>query len=313
MIVGMRSTTRLGRALDHGAAHFDLLPTRVLRAEGLSPRQISALADDGVIERIIRGLYRTAGSRTPLQDIAAALHRHPHAAASHTSALFVHGLEVVPPDPPHLTMPPGSASAITLGVLHRSPLGTADRTRRQRLPVTTIARSIVDAAELLTVDELAAVVNEAISRKMVTIPLILEAAHRVERAPGRIGSGRFREVLATWTEAIRPDSVAEAAAIRRIRRFGLPAPVTQHEVFDEEGTFVARLDMAWPEQQVAREYDSIEHHGPERTEPDERRTQALEALGWSVDSVYRHHLLPGEVAWLEQLRDDLRGSRSAAS
>lgn len=309
----MRSTTRLGRALEFAAAHHDLLPASVLTAEGLTPRQITDLRCDGVIERIIRGLYRLAGTQSPTQDIAACLMRHEGALGSHTSALFLHGLDVVPPPDPYFTMPPGSSSSTTLGVLHRSPVEPVDRTYRQRLPVTSLARSIVDAAEVLAIDDLAAVVNEAISRRMVRLPQMIDAADRVEAAPGRIGSGRLRAVLATWTDAIQPDSVAEAAAIRKIRAFGLPAPVTQHVVVDAQGEFVARVDLAWPDELVAREYDSVKWHRPDRIEHDEVRRQRLEALGWSVAAIHRHHLLPGEADWLRELGADLRGRRSAAS
>lgn len=313
MMVFMRSTTRLGRAFEFAAAHHDLLPTSVLTAEGLTPRQIDDLRRDAIIERIVRGLYRLAGTRTPLQDIAACLMRHAGSLGSHTSALFVHGLDVAPPADPYFTMPPGSSSSTTLGVLHRSPVEPIDRTRRQRIPVTSLARSIVDAAEVLAVDDLAAVVNEAISRKMVRLPQIIDAAARVELAPGRIGSGRLRAVLATWTLAIQPDSVAEAAAIRKICAFGVPAPVTQHVVVDADGEFIARLDLAWPDEMVAREYDSVKWHRPDRIEHDEVRRQRLEALGWSVEPIHRYHLLPGEVDWLRELRTDLRRRRSAAS
>lgn len=309
----MRSTTRLGYALDHAAAHHGLLPTSVMRYAGLSYEQIVHLERDGVIERIIRGLYRLAGSRTPVQDIAAALHQHEGAVASHTSALYLHGLDVPPPAVPHLTLPPGSTSRSRLGVMHRTPMDRLDRTRRRRMPVTSVARSLVDAAELLDVEALAAVVNEAVTARMVLIRHVIDVAERVEVAPGRVGSGRLREVLATWTEEIKPDSIAEAAAIRRIRTFGLPAPVTQHVVVDEDGEFVARVDLAWPDQRVAREYQSVKWHRADRIEPDERRLQRLEELGWVVEPLYRYHLLPGEVDWLRCLRSQLDGARAVAS
>lgn len=309
----MRPTQRLGRALDWADRHHGLLRTSVLAAEGLTPRQIAALVEDGILERIIRGLYRLAGSRSPLQDIAAVVTRHATAAASHTSALYVHGLDVHPPQEPHHTLPPGCTSGTTLGVLHRSPLPRTDVTRRRGIPVTTLARSLVDAAEVLSVDELAAALNEAVSRRLVRLPDVLETAARLERAPGRKGSGRLRAVLSTWTEAIAPDSVAEAAAVRRIRLAGLPAPVTQHVVVDGAGGFVARLDLAWPDELVAREYDSVAFHGPDRIEADELRRQRLEQLGWSIEPLYRHHLLPGEVGWLGVLQRDLRRGRRAAS
>lgn len=309
----MRPTERLGRALGWAEDHHGLLPTSVLAREGLTPRQIGALVDDGILERIIRGLYRLAGSRSPLQDIAAAVMRHRVAAGSHASALYVHGLDVTPPETPHHTLPPGHTSGTTLGVLHRSPLPRTDVTRRKGIPVTTLARSLVDAAEVLSVDQLAAAVNEAVSRRLVRLGDVLEVAARLELAPGRKGSGRLRAVLSTWTEAIVPDSVAEAAVVRRIRLAGLPTPVTQHVVVDGDGRFVARLDLAWPGELVAREYDSIAFHGPDRVEADEARRQRLEQLGWSIEPLYRHHLLPGETEWLGTLAHELRVRRRRAS
>lgn len=309
----MRTTTKLGTALDFARAHHDLLTTAAMRADGLCPRDIRQLLADRVIERIIRGLYRLAGSRTRLQDIAACLLRNDDAHASHVSCLYVHGIDIRPPRKPHFTMPEGHGEATRLGIAHRSPLLPVDRTVVNGLRATTLARAIVDSAEVLDVERLAEVVNEAVSRKMVTIPEILGAGGRVEAAPGRVGLGRLRDVLSTWTDAIEPDSVAEAALIRRVRSFGVPAPVTQHEVFDEDGTFVARLDLAWPDRMVGREYVSAKWHRPDKVEDDELRLQRLEALGWSMDNVYRYQLQPNEVEWLRELAAELGlGRRQSA-
>ena len=308
----MRSTTKLGRALAFARANHDLLTTASLRADGLSPGQIGQLVDDRVIERIIRGLYRLAGSRTRLQDIAACLLRHPRADTSHVSALFVHDLDIEPPRRPHFTLPERSGATTPLGVGHRSPLLPVDRTVRKGLRVTTLARAIVDSSEVLSVDRLAEVVNEAASRKLVSIPAIIQAAARAESAPGRAGLGSLRTVLASWTDPIEPDSVAEAAAVRRITSFGLPAPVTQHEVFNDHGIFVARLDMAWPGAMVGREYVSARWHRPDRVEADEVRLQALEALGWSMDNLYRYQLQANEVDWLRDLSALLVGGNAEA-
>lgn len=301
-------TARLGVALDFAAAHHNLLTTAAMREASLDRHQVRGLCSDGVIEWIVRGLYRLRGTRTTLQDICAATMRHRDAVASSVSALFVHDLEVAVPDRPKVALPPGSTSRTSLGELHRSPLWADHVTRRQRIPVTTLARSIVDAAEHLDVDGLADIVNQAVSRKLVRIRDIEAAADRLESAPGRVGSGKLRVVLASWTDEIKPDSVAEAAAIRRIRSFGLRSPVTQFEVLDD-GAFVARLDLAWPDEKVAREYDSDRHHGPERTEDDERRAQRLEELGWKIGSIHRRNLRPSDVGWLHQLRRDLQRRR----
>lgn len=304
-------TSRLGAALDFSIAHHDLVTTAALRGAGLDPSQIRALVRDGILQRIVRGLYRLRGTRTPEQDAAAATMRHGRSAASHVTALFVHGLDEQPPELPLITLPPGHTGRGAIASIRRSPLAPIDRTHRQRIPVTTVARSIVDAAEQLSLSELGAVMNEAISRKMVTVSMVASALDRVETEPGRIGSGRVREVLLGWTDAIKPDSPAEAAAIRRIVSHGLPAPTTQHSIVDEDGEFVARVDMAWPDDKVIREYDSDRYHGPDQIERGERRLQRLEALGWTVDSLERHHLLPSRSSWLRRLERDLNRTRAS--
>lgn len=309
----MSVTQRLGGAMRFAVDHHHLLTTAAMLDAGLTHEQVSRLARDGVIERIIRGLYRLPGTRSAVQDAAAVLLRRRAAVLSHTTALFLHDLEVRPPRAPHFTLPPTSGGSTSLGRLHRSPLDPADTTRRRGLAVTTLARSIVDASEQLTVDQLAAVLNEAVSRRLVVIDDVTRALGRAELAPGRTGLGRMRAALDPWTERIRPDSPAEAAAIRRIVEAGLPAPVTQHEVRTADGVFVARLDMAWPDDLVAREYDSARHHGPDRTEADELRLRRLEALGWTVRSVHRRHLPPGEDSWLRVLATDLGLRRRSAS
>ena len=120
-------------------------------------------------------------------------------------------------------------------------------------------------------------------------------------------------MLAGWTDAIRPDSVAEAAVLRRIRGFGLPVPTTQHVIVDADGEFLARVDLAWPEEKVAREYDSTRYHAPPRTEADELRVHRLEELGWQIDGLNRTHLSPGNVGWLRDLRAVLEARRPSAA
>jgi very-short-patch-repair endonuclease len=61
---------------------------------------------------------------------------------------------------------------------------------------------------------------------------------------------------------------------------GLPTPVSQFEVFDPPGHFVARLDLAFPEAKLAVEYDGAQHWQQRRA--DDRRRDALRALGWTV-------------------------------
>lgn len=79
---------------------------------------------------------------------------------------------------------------------------------------------------------------------------------------------------------------------------GLPQPVCQFSVFDADGWFVARLDLAYPSVKLAIEYDGAHHRDRATQLTDIRRHNQLLALGWRVlrftaDDIYRR---PEETA-----------------
>ncbi|MHA7985449.1 endonuclease domain-containing protein [Rathayibacter sp. CAU 1779] len=80
---------------------------------------------------------------------------------------------------------------------------------------------------------------------------------------------------------------------------GLPEPVLDHDVFDEHGTFVACVDLAYPELRIAIEYDGGQHRtDAQQWARDIDRLEALAALGWHVIRVDRRLLFerPRELA-----------------
>jgi hypothetical protein len=66
---------------------------------------------------------------------------------------------------------------------------------------------------------------------------------------------------------------------------GLPTPESQLVVFDRGGGFVARADLGYPTGRVIVEYDGAFHW--EQRRADDRRRDAMRALGWTVLVVSR--------------------------
>jgi hypothetical protein len=62
---------------------------------------------------------------------------------------------------------------------------------------------------------------------------------------------------------------------------GLPAPVLQYEVV-EDGVWLARVDLAWPEHRLIVEYDGEYHFEGLQIVKDDARLAALVAAGWRV-------------------------------
>ena len=73
---------------------------------------------------------------------------------------------------------------------------------------------------------------------------------------------------------------------------GVDDAVTQYEIRDTDGTFLARVDIASPGRRLIFEYDSDRWHNPRHWTKDERRYARILALGWHVEPVSKRDLLP---------------------
>jgi hypothetical protein len=104
------------------------------------------------------------------------------------------------------------------------------------------------------------------------------------------GVRRMRRVLAARPETAPPtESLLETLMVQLVRGIaGLPEPTRQHEVVDQWGSSVARVDLSWPELGLFLELDGQHHEG--QPQYDARRETAVVAkTGW----------LPGRFTWHE--------------
>ena len=126
------------------------------------------------------------------------------------------------------------------------------------------------------------------------------------------GQRRLRNlrVGAALVDQIEPKSESPMETRLRIGLVaaGLPQPVAQWVLRDHLDRFVARLDLAYPEQKVAVEYDGAWHW--ERRREDDRRRDAARALGWIVIVVSADDLFGSPERLYAQVAAALR-SRAA--
>jgi hypothetical protein len=173
--------------------------------------------------------------------------------------------------------------------------------------VTTPIRTAFDCGRWLPIVEAVVVVDAMAHAELIDLAELEAFAKDHSRVRGL---WRVVEV------ARLADPLSESPMETRLRLIlvfaGLPRPVSQLNVFDSAGRFVARLDLAYEEQKVAVEYDGTDHWAQRRH--DDRRRDALRALGWTVlvfsaEDVYRR---PTTVA--RQVEAALlRASRTAQS
>lgn len=161
-------------------------------------------------------------------------------------------------------------------------LASSDRCRWGALPVTTVARTILDLAGTgrLPPDRVGRLVDDAVLSDKTTLPLLQSLISRSRRS-GLRGVRSIERALEPWLNG-GVESHAEAEVLRLLLAAGLPAPACQHVVRDG-ATFVARVDFAWPAKQLILEVDGFRFHdGPTKFVEDRHRDNRLAALGWRV-------------------------------
>lgn len=210
------------------------------------------------------------------------------ARASHVTSSALHGM-CLPSLLPHITVPPGSSTRTRLAVVHRRPIPAIDRAVVDGIPCSSASRSVVETAATLDRIGLEELVDQGIYLGRISVESVLAARDRMQ---GCRASALVADVLTAWSEDLRPDTPGEARFVRRLVEWGAPDIETQFELFDDDGLFVARFDVAHPSIQQAWEYDSDRWHNPRRFDADESRHERAVALGWRIDHVSRVDLLP---------------------
>lgn len=271
---------------------------RQLIAAGLSEAQIRRrVRNRRLIRTPARAMYRMAGAPTGWkQDLwVAILAAPPRTVVSHLSAAALFGL-VERPATAHVTVPRTASGRFGGATVHHGSVLASDRCEVDGLPATSVARVMVDCAAIVGQDRLDGLTDSAIGRGLTTMEAIRRAW---DRAGAVEGGTRLAEALAPYAGGAPPGSVKAAHALRLFRKWGLPAPQCEYAVRDGNGKVVGRIDFVWPPWRFGLEYDGDEFHAPRRWDRDDRREEAIEALGLRIERADRFDLRPSST----RLRD----------
>ena len=268
--------------------------TKQLTKAGLSERQKRAWVRYERLRRTAaRNVFAMPGAEpTWKQALWVALLAGPKATvASHLSAAALRGL-LPPPEVPHVTVPRTASGRFGGAVVHHATVAPADRCWFNRVPTTTVARTIIDCAVLLDQATLDGLVDAAIGRGLTTYRKIKAAWTRA--GPVR-SADRLTAALAPYTGGAEPRSEKEAHVLRVLHTWGLPPPVTQYVIRDEDGRFLAKVDFAWPAWRFGLEYKGDEFHPPRAWARDDRRLARIEAIAWRIEESDRFDLRPSST------------------
>jgi len=211
--------------------------------------------------------------------MAAVLACGPGAVLSHRAAADLHGLR------------PGSATRIDVTIpgrdrrrrgiaIHRSrTLLERDRTTVDGIPCTSVARTLLDLAEVVDPGSL----EKAIERAEILRVFDLAAVQDVlARANGRSGAARLRAAIAAIATKPPTRNELEQAMFDIWTAARMPRPEVNWWIPLTSGPGY-EPDFGWPDLRLIAETDGFETHGTRTAfEQDRRRDQQLAVQGWRV-------------------------------
>ena len=246
-----------------------------LAAAGLSRQAILRRVEAGWLVRLHLGVYAVGHTALTRHSrlIAAVYACGPEALASHRAAGWLWGI-LRGSQPIEVTAPRGRKPKAGF-VLHRSRLIHAeDRATREGIPTTSLARTLVDLADVLPEKRVGDVVHEAEIQRLFD----LKKVERVlTRLPGRKGRHKLMRVLAAYGD-VQPftRSRAERRVFQMCREHGLPTPQVNTWLGNEE------VDFHWPQQGLVLEFDGGAHRTTRAFYADRERDRSLAARGIHV-------------------------------
>jgi very-short-patch-repair endonuclease len=254
---------------------------------------------------LFRDIYADAHLRISHRTRCAVVSRWlipPEAAIAGRAAAELYGaVGTGPNEPVDVIVPAGRRIGPMAGLrVHSATLDRADLGRLAGMPVTSPERTCWDVAGWFDVVEAVVVIDSLLAKAVVTVEGLREYA--LQRAGAR-----------GWRRLLRAASLADAGAespqesrVRvRLVLAGLPRPRTQHVVTDN-GRFIARLDLAWPEYKVAVEYDGLWHDDPDQFHRDRQRLNRLLGGDWIVLHVTARRLRDDFDGFTAEVRAALR-------
>jgi very-short-patch-repair endonuclease len=260
----------------------DALRGRVFRRTDVLSRGL--LTEDALRSSAWRRLFRGIYADAELPDSygvrirGAALLLPPSAAFSGRSAAYLHGAtELVDPRSViDVTVPrPGRQGPVAGLRIHQVPLPSDDVGVLNGRRATTGLRTALDIARREPLAEAVAALDVLLARAVVGKGELREVAQRDD------ARGARRVQRAVLLADPRSESQQESRLRVLLALAGLIAQ-PQYMVRNEDGDVVARVDLAFPDQRLAIEYDGAWHGDRRQFAKDRQRLNRLVAAGWTV-------------------------------
>jgi predicted transcriptional regulator of viral defense system len=264
-------------ARQHGVISLDQL-----RALGLTASAIRARVRRGSLIRLHRGVYAVGHAAIKVEGhlMAAVLACGEGAVLSHRAAAA--HLDLRRSDRARIDVTvPGAGTRAKKGIeIHRSrTLAPADVIRVENIPTTSVARTLLDLAEVVSAQALERAFDRAEFLQVLDMRALAEV---MERNLGRRGLARLRALLSNLDPARgRTRTELERLFLTLCANAGLPRPLVNAHLL-LEGDYI-EADFHWPAYRLVAETDGWATHSTRRAfQRDRHRDQLLLRAGYRV-------------------------------
>jgi hypothetical protein len=250
-----------------------------LRAAGLSADAVERRVRTGRLHRLYRGVYGVGDRalRVEGRRLAAVLASGPGAVLSHRSAAAHWGLLATDQERIDVTAPRSRQGVPGIRLHTSRSLDAQDAANHRGLPITTIARTLLDLAATVRDDQLERALAQAMYLQVYDQRAITDVIHR---SNGHRGTNVLKQ--ATKQEPQITKSDWEIRMLRLVRGANIPEPICNRPLHaPDHGE--CKPDFYWPAHDLIVETDGWEAH---RTlaafRSDRAKDAALTAAGYKV-------------------------------
>ena len=299
-----------------------------LLALGITPRTIDWALDTAQLTVLFPGVYRINGTPDTwrgralaaqlrvdrqLRRLASVDDSPPLAVVGGAAACHLHELPGFRRAPKVTIVTSQRCRSSAVPITRRTGLTNADVTTIERIPVTSLAWTVVESAAAGTASRRADLLAHVLGTGLLRPGQLLGPAYRTIELVGRPAVIRHLGELTGPVDHTR--SRTEAAVADGCVAAGLPAPGRNRSVTTGGGA-TYELDLAWMDARVDVEVDGPHHLLPSQRRRDRARDRDLRGGGWDVVRVPVEEVdddLEGVVARIRTALDRQveRGSRTA--
>lgn len=273
----------MDRIYSHAAENHGVIARAEATDLGVSRTRFDNAVRSGRLRRAAPRVYVVAGSAPTWHQTARVSALSVGGLLSHRTAAYLHGIDGFEQGEIEVVVAKSRRPTVPGFTIHRSTrLHFADEVEIDFLPVTGLARTVLDVGAVVSARRLEWVVDAVLRQELCTLADLVSVL-QIHSIQGRNGCGPLRSILDVRAdENPIPDSAWNRMVGQLLGSWGLPEPSYEF-VISSGPKFVARVDLAYPAQKIAIELDSVRWHlNRSSFEADPRRRNELVSMGWTV-------------------------------